>query len=53
MWLFKSLLRSIHRFSGGYRKAICSSHVALEQLSHTTARGFREFYENSKAFSKR
>jgi hypothetical protein len=26
------LLRIVHRFPGGFRKAICSSHAALEQL---------------------
>jgi hypothetical protein len=26
--------------------------TALEQLLHTTVRGFREIYENSKAFGK-
>jgi hypothetical protein len=25
-------MRSVHRFSEGFRKAICSSHAALEQL---------------------
>jgi hypothetical protein len=31
-WLSESLLRSVHRFPGSFRKAICSSHSALEQL---------------------
>jgi hypothetical protein len=31
-WLLESLLRSVHRFPGGFRKAICSFHAALEQL---------------------
>jgi hypothetical protein len=34
-------------------KSYCTHHVALEQLSHIVARGFREVYENSKAFCKR
>jgi hypothetical protein len=27
-----ALLRSVLTFSGGFRKAVCSSHAALEQL---------------------
>jgi hypothetical protein len=30
--LFLNLLSGVHRFPGGSRKAICSSHAALEQL---------------------
>jgi hypothetical protein len=51
--LFKSLLRIAHKFTGSFGKTYCSSHTALEQLLHTTARGFRKICENSKAFCKR
>jgi hypothetical protein len=43
----------VHRFPGGFRNVTCSSHVCLEQPIHSTARGFREIYENFNAFCKR
>ncbi len=43
----------MHRFPGGFRNVTCSSHVCLEQPIHSTARGFREIYENFNAFCKR
>jgi hypothetical protein len=48
----KSLL-AVDGFPGGFRKANSSSHAALEQLLHPTARGFRKICENYKAFYKR
>jgi hypothetical protein len=29
---------SLHSFPEGFRKAVCSSHAALEQLLHTSKR---------------
>jgi hypothetical protein len=48
----KALLKSINRFPGGIRRNICASQAALEQLLHTTVRGFREIREKCKAFCK-
>jgi hypothetical protein len=41
------------QFPGGFRKAICSSHAALEQLLALQQEGFGNICENSKAFCKR
>jgi hypothetical protein len=44
---------SVHRFSEGFRKAICGSHAALEQLLALQKEGLGKSGENSKAFCKR
>jgi hypothetical protein len=41
------------QFPGGFRKAICSSHAALEQLLALQQEGLGNICENSKAFCKR
>jgi hypothetical protein len=42
-WLFQSLLRSVHRFPGGFKKSICSSHVTLDLLLTLRQKGLRKF----------
>jgi hypothetical protein len=41
------------QFPGGFRKAICSSHAAVEQLFALQQEGLGNICENSKAFCKR
>jgi hypothetical protein len=48
----KALLKSINRFPGGFRRNICASQAALEQLLCTTVRGFRESVKNVKHFAR-
>jgi hypothetical protein len=48
--VFSSLLSSAHGFQGSFIKVICSFPASLEQLLNTTARWFRDIYENYKAF---
>jgi hypothetical protein len=50
--LFKHLLRSVHRFPGGFRKAICSSHAALEQLLAPQKEGLGKSVKILKKFSR-
>jgi hypothetical protein len=35
-------LKSVHRFPGGFRKVICSSHAAFRTAVKTAARGFKK-----------
>jgi hypothetical protein len=51
-WLFQCLLRSVHRFPGGFRKAIGSSHAALDQLLTLQQEGFRKSEEILKHFAR-
>jgi hypothetical protein len=41
------------QFPGGFRKAICSSHAALEQQLALQQEGFGNICENFKEFCKR
>jgi hypothetical protein len=41
--LFQSLLRSVHRFPGGFRKPIFSPHADLEQLLALQQEGLGKF----------
>jgi hypothetical protein len=51
-WLFESLLRSVHRFPGGFRKVICSSHAALEQLLTLQQEGLGKSVKILKHFAR-
>jgi hypothetical protein len=51
-WLFQSLLRSVHTFPGGFRKAICSSHAALDQLLTLPQEGLEKSVEIFKHFAR-
>jgi hypothetical protein len=42
----------IHKFPASFGKAICSSHVAVKKLLHTTARGFMNILENLIEFCR-
>ncbi len=50
-WLLKPPEQSI-QFPRGFRKAICSSHAALEQLLALQQEGLGNVCENSKAFCR-
>jgi hypothetical protein len=51
-WLFQSLLRSVQRFPGGFRKAIYSSHAALEQLLALQQEGLGKSVKILKHFAR-
>jgi hypothetical protein len=50
--LLKNLLRSVHRFLGGFRKAICSSHRTLEQLFELKQEGLGKSVKILKHFER-
>jgi hypothetical protein len=50
--LFNSLLRSVHKFPGGFRKAICRSHAALEQLLALQQKGLGKSVKILKGFER-
>jgi hypothetical protein len=50
--IFLCLLRSVHRFPGGFRKAICSSHAALEQLLALQQEGLGKSVKILKHFAR-
>jgi hypothetical protein len=51
-WLFQSLLRSVHRFPGGFKKSICSSPAALDQLLTLQQEGLGKPVEILKHFAR-
>jgi hypothetical protein len=49
--IFYSLLRSVHGFPGGFRKAICSSDGVLEQLLRPKQESLGKFMKIPKHFA--